>query len=466
LQLIFHGGAQEVGRSCIELRTGDDRYLLDCGVKFHSGGLDYPAKVFESQALDGVFLSHAHLDHCGGLPFFEHYRLSCPIFSTWETQEMAKVLLKDCIRVARIRHSCEPFEKADLRKVGKDMRGVTYGKEQQLRTIRHAFFNAGHIPGSASVRIKVEGKTVLYTGDYNTVETELMKPADPMEWGPVDVLITEATYGGKEHPERAGLEQSFLAKIKEVIARGGRVLIPVFAVGRAQEVLLMLAHERWDVPVSMDGMAKRMTRITLDGPSPYVQGKGRLRALYQNVEVVDNPTEREAVASSPGIYVTTSGMLEGGPAVRYMEHIYNDPRSAVLLTGYQVQNTNGWVLDKERMWHMQGGRVPVQCEVARFDFSAHASGTNVQETILKVRPRVVIFNHGSPEAIAALTAWAKQNAQCEVFAPAVGDQIDIGEVASQLHLYTADDGYSFPVEHQHGLSCEPARQHAIVEHDE
>jgi putative mRNA 3-end processing factor len=93
VDLIFHGAAYEVGRSCIEVRTGHDRFLLDCGLKFHEEGFDYPAKVFEVRAMDGVFLSHAHLDHSGGLPFFEHYKMICPIFCTQETKQITQILL-------------------------------------------------------------------------------------------------------------------------------------------------------------------------------------------------------------------------------------------------------------------------------------------------------------------------------------------------------------------------------------
>jgi len=466
MELIFHGGAQEVGRSCIEIRTDGDRYLLDCGVKFHAGGSDYPAKVFDSRTVDGVFLSHAHLDHSGGLPFFEHYKMTCPIICHRETYEIAKILLKDSYKITKIRHVCSAFDQYDIKKVFRDIRILPHDKRTVFRTIAFEFFNAGHIPGSAAIKLEIEGKKILYTGDYNLEKTELMEEAKPSEWGKVDVLITEATYGAREHPNRKKMEDALLHKIQKTIERGGRVLLPVFAVGRAQEMLLMLSRRKWSVPIFMDGMAKKITRIAMKSKSPYVRNKKLLSDMYKKIRVIKNPGQRNAVALKPGIFVSTSGMLTGGPALSYLEHLYNDPLSSVLLPGYQVQNTTGWVLVHDGVWHRKGEPVKVQCDVHRYDFSAHLSRQQIQETIQATKPKIVIFNHGSPEAIAAMVTWTRDHTSAMVYAPMVGDQIDVAEEISTMHLYDQDDGYAFPHEHQHGDLCQPASTDYHVEHDE
>ena len=454
MQLIFHGGAQEVGRSCVELRTGEDRYLLDCGLKFHEGGYDYPAKVFESRALDGVFLSHAHLDHAGGLPFLVHYKMHCPIFATHETQEIARILLKDSERVAHLRHLCEAFTRDDMKETFGKFEHAPYGTERQMRSIAYTFFNAGHIPGSAAVRVRTEGLSLLYTGDYNTETTRMMLGADPRAWGRVDILITESTYAQRDHPDRDAVEREFLAHVERVIRAGGRVLIPVFAVGRAQEVLLMLERKTWDVPVYVDGMARKVTEAIIDGPSPYATSKNLLKASLRKAQPIRSRQQRIGVAEERGIFVTTSGMLQGGPAMYYLEQLWNDPKSAVLLTGFQVHGTPGWRLDTEGIARIEGETRQVLCEVKRYDFSAHLSRQGIQETILTLRPRIVIFMHGDPEATKALADWTREQG-ATVYSPAVGDQIDISPdgTTSALHAYTAEDNYPFPQEHQHEKAC-------------
>jgi putative mRNA 3-end processing factor len=464
VQLIFHGAAQEVGRSCIELQTQGDRFLLDCGLKFHEAGFDYPAKVFEVRHVNGVFLSHAHLDHSGGLPFFEHYRMICPIFCTQETREITQILLKDSHKIARIKHLHEAFSNLELKQVYKSMKDVVCNKEEQFRGIKYNFLNAGHIPGSASIKVTAEGITVLYTGDYNTRRTQLMQEADPHTWGHVDVLITECTYGNRQLPSRDSLEEEFLDHVAAVLKRGGRVLIPVFAVGRAQEIAIMLGKRDWPVKIYMDGMAKKVTRAVLDGKSPYVINRDKLAHMFSNVEFVKSDDHRTKAAEGPGIFLTTSGMLQGGPAIRYLEHLWSDKNSAVLLTGYQVKNTNGWMLDQEQTCYLAGYRTKVQCEVKRYDFSGHLSSEDIKQTILAVQPRILILNHGNVEATAAIASWARDHLRCEIFTPEIGEQITISADGkpSSMKLYDECIGEECIYEHQHP---EKHHEHKAIEHE-
>jgi putative mRNA 3-end processing factor len=450
MRMIFHGAAGEVGRSCIELQTGNDRFLLDCGLKFHEAGFDYPAKVFQAQGLQGVFLSHAHLDHSGGLPFFHHYRMLCPIFCTQETKLITQILIKDSHKIARIRHLSEAFTDLDIKDVYQNMQIVHFNQTKQFRSVRHTFYNAGHIPGSASIKIEVEGRSILYTGDYNTRTTQLMQPADPHTWGDVDIMITECTYGHRDLPDREKLEQEFLDLIELVTKRGGRVLIPVFAVGRAQEILVMLAKRTWSVPIYLDGMAKKVTRAVLECDDPYVLNRQRLSTVFGKVQFVASDENRVRVSNNPGIFVTTSGMLQGGPAIHYLEQMWSDKKSAVFLTGYQVKGTNGWMLDNEKTAYIGGYRTKVQCEVQRFDFSGHLSGEDLKQAILAARPRILIFNHGNHEATDAMAAWAKENVQCEVLTPEVGDEVTIEQGKPTMKkIYEECIGQECIMEHQH-----------------
>jgi putative mRNA 3-end processing factor len=426
MKFIFRGGAQEVGRSCIELQTQGDRYLFDCGVKFTEDGFAYPEKLLDVPDIDGVFLSHAHLDHSGALPFFEHKDLQSPIFCTSQTHVLAKLLLKDSFEVARIRNLHPAFGRIDLKEVKKDMHIVQFDKPFNHKKLSNVtFFNAGHIPGSASILVEAEGKKVLYSGDINLAKTMLMTEANT-NFGPVDILIVESTYGYRTLPNREEVEKRFLQRVKEVVKGGGSVLIPVFAVGRAQEILQIFAQEKWTVPIYYDGMAKKATQSILANPSTYLKNKDKLAHMfYDVVQFPKNERERNEVASGQGIFVTTSGMLQGGPVLHYLKHMWHDERSAVFLSGYQCKRTNGRDLLDNGYVYLQGWKTKVHCQVEKFDFSGHADRTQLENYIKIVNPRqALIVQHGDPESVHAMVEWAEKTLSCKVFGPKVLDELE------------------------------------------
>ena len=431
MKLVFHGAAREVGRSCIEVQTGGDRYILDCGIKFTADGFKYPEGIFDTPELDGVLLSHAHLDHTGALPMFEHYKMVCPIFCTAETMAITKVLLKDSYKIANIQHLHPAYDKTDIREAEAATTHVKFDAWYQHRKLRFMFLNAGHIPGSAAILLEAEGKRVLYTGDFNTRTTRLMAPADfasiVKQHGPVDAMVTECTYGHRQLPSREELEPAFRETIRKVIARGGSVLIPVFAVGRAQEILIILGQEKWDCPIYYDGMAKEITRTVLTHQSDYVINKDLLNEMYfDKVQTVTSDEHRDQVARErPAIFVATSGMMQGGPAIHYLKRMWNDPRNAVLLTGYQVQGTNGRHLLEEGYVSIDGWRTNVRCEVQKFDFSGHADIEDIKKAIWAVNPKKLIAQHGDEESVANVLAWAKAETPFEPYGPEIGDIIDL-----------------------------------------
>ncbi len=429
MKLLFHGAAREVGRSCIELRTRGERYLMDCGVKFVTRGFKQPEGVFRVKKLNGVFISHAHLDHTGALPFFEHYGLRPPIFLTSQTLAITRILLRDSYKVAHVRHLHPAWNRTDLREVRRDARLVEMDRWYRHGSLKFLFLNAGHIPGSAMILIEAEGKRFLYTGDVNTRTTNLMEPARfalaAREHGPIHALITESTYGHRLLPPRAELEREFLATIKRVLRRGGSVLVPVFALGRAQEVLLMLAKERWPCPVYFDGMCQKVTRAIINRHPPFVNTSG-LRAAFQRVTLVRGHGQRRlAREEHPAIYVTTSGMMQGGPAIDYLKALWHDERHAVLLMGFQVHGTNGYRLLEEGWLTINGWKTIVKCEVRKFDFSGHADSDDLKRALWDLNPRHVIFQHGDEESVLNLEAWARAETPFTVHAPVLGDEITL-----------------------------------------
>ncbi|MEM4259866.1 MAG: MBL fold metallo-hydrolase [Candidatus Woesearchaeota archaeon] len=423
MKLYFHGGAREVGRSCIELETSGDRYLIDAGLKFREDGFDYPVKVFEMREINGLFLSHAHLDHTGSLPLFEHYNLICPIFATAETKYLSKILLKDSYRVARIRHLHPAYGNTELKKVSKTTKIVSFKKRYAFRKLFFTFFNAGHIPGSASILFELEDKRLLYTGDFNTKNTELMKPAD-VEYNNIDILITESTYGNTTLPEREETMKKFLDKIEETIKRGGSALIPVFALGRGQEILLMLGKRKWNVPIVYDGMVTKITNKILSTPDNYVAQQKELKNLMSKVELVSSERHRGLVMKKQAIIVTTSGMVQGGPILNYVKNMWGNPKHSILLTGFQCKRTNGRLLLEEGYLFLDGWKTYVKCEVKEFQFSGHIDRPDLEQYIKKVNPKVVIIQHGDESEAQPLFEWCQNNTNAKIYFPKVNDELE------------------------------------------
>lgn len=432
MKLIFHGGAQEVGKSCIEIVTQDHRYLMDAGLKFKEHGFEAPFHVFDLPKVDALFLSHAHLDHSGALPLFEHYNMICPIFATEQTKDLTDILLKDSYKIARIRHLHPAYQKPDLKKVMKATNIVQFNKQYKHDNIEFKFLNAGHIPGSAMILIKTEGKKLLYTGDFKLKSTELMKGAgaelDQLiasgELKDIDVLISETTYGGRTLEAHEEVEVAFLDKIQEVITKGS-VVIPIFALGRAQDVLLMLSKRKWPIPIYFDGMCIDVTKSILRDDQSYLNNKQELYNMFnRRVDLVKKEKKRMQIVNNHAIFVTTSGMLQGGPIVAYLENMWGNPNNAIFLTGYQCKRTNGQLLLDEGYIYLHGWKTVVKCQVDKFDFSGHADDPQIRELIGKINPKNVILQHGDPESSMMVKDWVEHNLQCKVFVPAVGDTLE------------------------------------------
>lgn len=429
MKLVFHGGAREVGKSCIELVSQDKRFLLDAGIKFKENGFEAPFQVFNLPGVDGLLLSHAHLDHTGSLPLFEHFNLICPIFTTQQTKELTKILLKDSYKIARIRHLHPAYQKTDLKKVYNSTRIVDFNKWYKHLNIEFKFLNSGHIPGSAMILIKTEGKRILYTGDYKYASSELMKGVESeidtnSDYKDVDVLITESTYGGKPLQDRKLVGHAFTDKINEVIKKGS-VIIPVFGIGRAQEILLVLSQTKWSVPIYLDGMAVEVTKKILSGNPSYINDRKRLSDMFRKLDLIKKEKKRKKVINNRGIFITTSGMLQGGPVMAYLENMWGNPNDAILMTGFQCKRTNGRLLLDEGYIYLNGWKTYVKAQYQKFDFSGHSDDNELKSFIKKVNPKNIIINHGDESSILSLKAWAERNTTSKVYAPFVGDYIEL-----------------------------------------
>ncbi|MEC8339290.1 MAG: MBL fold metallo-hydrolase [Nanoarchaeota archaeon] len=442
VKIIFHGAAGEVGKSCIEVQTKDKRYLLDAGVKFTSYGNEYPKELDKIHQLDGVFLSHAHLDHSGALPMLEHKQLNCPIYTTKMTWKTTNMLLQDSYHLEKLKHLHPAYLERDIKKVEKDVKHVKYDTEYETKDgkVKFQYLNSGHIPGGASILMNVEGKTLLYTADMNNEDTLLMVPSDVDKFQDIDILITENTYGDRIHPPREDCEKELIESVEECLRGGGSALIPVFSVGRAQEILILLDRLNIDAPIYLDGMARKLTEMYVKSDDPYINNKEILEKMFKKCHVVAKPTEREKIAHKKGaVIVSTSGMVQGGPVVTYVEKMCHDKDNYIILTGYQAKGTTGREILENKVFYKNHKKYSVKAQVMKYDFSAHYGQASIRDMLLKMKPKNLILQHGDCDALRATRAFAHENlTNTNVFLPAIGD---IMEFTDEKSTITYKEGY-------------------------
>ncbi|MDF2954736.1 MAG: RNA processing exonuclease [Candidatus Alkanophagales archaeon MCA70_species_2] len=367
-----------------------------------------------------VVVSHAHLDHSGVVPNL--MRSSPSVYMTPVTRELLYILCKDTLKLGKEQGICV-FDKRDLNDLMNYAFMMPYRERFWSSGYEFELYDAGHIPGSASVHVRSERDdlNLFYTGDIKLEDTRLLKGADinPPE---TDVLIIESTYFGEKHPDRRELEERFVASVEETLDAGGNAIVPCFAVGRTQEMVMIL-HAHGITPY-VDGMGLSVLRKIKKHLSFMRDGEALVEA-FKDARFV-TPKSRKKVLSEPSVVVTTAGMLNGGPALYYLERIKDDPRSKILLTGYQIEGTNGRRLLEEGVIELNGGTVKVKAQVEQYDFSAHADDSDLKMLIERFCERGVeyVFTvHG--ENAAAFAAWIRENFDCQSFAPNLGESFVI-----------------------------------------
>jgi putative mRNA 3-end processing factor len=420
MKFMFHGAGQEVGRSCIVL---DNRYLLDAGLKITEHGNEYPTH-FDPQHIEAAFISHAHLDHTGALPKLNHDGLRCPIFMTKMTRLTTAVLLEDSLHIELISHAHPGYAKKHIMNVLQHVKDIQYNKPKKISNdLTVTFLDAGHIPGSASILLNYKNKKILYTGDINHQTTQLLNGAN-YNPGKIDVMITESTYGDRTHPNRKESEQEFIELIQETLDNNGSALIPAFAVGRAQEIILLLMnHPEINCPIYLDGMARKITDLYTNNPR-FVKDRTALQAAAKRIQHITSRTQRAKVLRENCIIVTTSGMVTGGPIMSYLKMMCMDSSHAILLTGYQAEGTNGRLLLQEGCVYVDGKKLRWEGQIEKFDFSAHAGQQELINAIQQIRPTNLIINHGDDVAIHTLAKKVKRFTK-KIYLPEVGQFVNI-----------------------------------------
>ncbi len=425
ITIKVYGGGSEVGRSCFEVKMNERRFLFDAGVKIHHDSLDFPESIPQMGEIQNVFISHVHLDHTGALPLLYAHGLRCPVYASQTTKNVLPILLKDSWKVANIKERVMGYRKSDIKKILNMM--IEFPEKNNYAEFNVAggyvkVIDAGHVPGSRAVYLNIHDKSVLYTGDISLTDMRLVPGADLERFPHADVLIIESTYGDREHPLRRDEEKRFFKTVDEILSRGGSVIIPTFAVGRSQEMLMLLESAGYfdEVPIYFEGMCKKITVEYLN----HIDNVKLARA-YNRAIMVESKEAREQVLKKQSIIVTTSGMLDGGPVVEYLKKI--NIKDGILLTGYQAEDTNGRLLLERGMVEVDDVMIKINCTVDKFDFSSHAGAEDLKKIIRKVNPKHVVLVHGDDKALFELAKYVRSTGAI-AHVPKVGEKIHIAKV--------------------------------------
>mgnify|MGYP001278612063 FL=1 len=426
VSLLTLGGFGQVGRSCMLLTTPDSKVLIDCGV---NPGARTPSEAYPRldwanislDELDAIVIGHAHLDHTGFLPVLTKYGYKGPIYCTEPTLPMMNLIQLDAIKVAGAQGRTPMYAERDVHQIMRQTIGLSYGTVTDISPdIKLVLANAGHILGSASCHFHIGNgdHNFVYSGDIKYGKSMLLESADT-RFPRVETLLVESTYGAKEdiQPTREEVEGAFIKSVNEILKGGGKVLIPIPAVGRAQELMMVIdkymkSGQLIESPVFMEGMIQEATAIHEAHPE-YLE-----RSLKQKIlETDDNPFDSEYFTNiehadgrdeplredSPCIVIATSGMLEGGPVLEYFRNFAPEKRNKILFVSYQVNGTLGRrVMDGARQVTIMGkeGKVEVvtiNCGTEKLEgFSGHSDYNQLMSYVQRLRPKLrrVLVNHG------------------------------------------------------------------------
>jgi putative mRNA 3-end processing factor len=370
--------------------------------------------------VDAIILSHSHLDHSGAIPIF-YVQGKKPLYTNRLTAELNQLLISDFIHLSSY---FLPFEYLELKAMINSSVDVAFDTERRVGDISFQFKNAGHIPGSVQPLIEAEGKRILFTGDFNITDTKLLAGAK-MDYRDLDAVIIESTYATEEHTERGRLEGEFVEACTDIVEKGGTVLVPAFGVGRSQEIACVLATHHFEYPVTIDGMARDVSRVIMNYPQFLKDPRMVVDAIH-STEWVEGWRDRRKAARTPGVVISPAGMLKGGPAMFYTSKIAKKSNNAIFLVSYQIPGTPGKELLEKGICVIDGKMRKVKGRVQHFDFSSHCGASQLKEAVKRLggKPKVYVV-HGAERNCEYFAKWAREELGLEAAAPRAGDTFKV-----------------------------------------
>jgi uncharacterized protein len=469
LEIAFLGGASGVGASCLALDIAGRRVLIDAGVRMDPTADRLPdLSQLDGRDLAAIFVTHAHADHIGALPLVHQHFPATPIYASPATIRLIEVMLADALRVMERRAAEEleiPLYDAVLvASMLRLLRPLPLGEQSiaELPQTTISATRAGHVAGAISLGFAAPDGRLVVSGDVSmTPQRTILGAAIPALRHP-DLLILESTYGARMHPNRQAEERRLAQAVAEGVQQG-HVLVPAFALGRAQEIILILRAAQRDgqipeFPIYVDGLVRTVCAAYASFPTAltpalrnHIQRGGR-PFFGGSVKPIEAPAQRERIlAEPPCCIIASSGMLTGGPSAFFAARLVDRPEASILITGYQDEEAPGRkLLDAAAGTSptlLLGGKpATLRCRVEKYGLSAHADGTELAGLVSALKPRAVALVHGDPESRAALAARLRD--QTVVLLPRDGETIAVkgrgsegvtgkrGDLDSSSHPFT------------------------------
>mmetsp|Transcript_113074 Transcript_113074/g.314729 ORF Transcript_113074/g.314729 Transcript_113074/m.314729 type:complete len:686 (-) Transcript_113074:55-2112(-) len=407
------GAGAEVGRSCCVVRFRGKVVMFDCGIHpAHSGMSTLPYFDHINPAeVDLLLVTHFHLDHSGSVPYFmSRTEFKGKVFMTHPTRPICRMLWHDYARVSKIAAEDQIFQSSDIDQIMDRIELIDYHEERQFRGIKFSCYRAGHVLGAAMFMINIGGIRVLYTGDYSR-ERDRHLPQAEIPAVRVHVLIVESTYGIQNHEPREQREHRFTNSVHQIVRAGGKCLLPVFALGRAQEILLIL-EDYWErnsdlhgIPIYYNSpMATKCLRIFetyTNMCSDKVQEQANRCHNPWVLKYIQNMPERHHFVSQEAelgacVVLAAPGMLQSGASRELFETWAPDKRNGIIVTGYSVNGTLAHDLKSEpdMVTLSDGRKVQVRATIKFISFSAHSDYSQTSEFIRRLKANVVVLMHG------------------------------------------------------------------------
>eukprot|EP00117_Sycon_ciliatum_P028944 scpid44241/ scgid3691/ Cleavage and polyadenylation specificity factor subunit 3; Cleavage and polyadenylation specificity factor 73 kDa subunit; mRNA 3&apos len=398
------GAGQEVGRSCIILEFKNKKIMLDCGIHPGLPGLEaLPyTDMIDASEIDLVLITHFHLDHCGALPWFlEKTTFRGRVFMTHATKAIYRWLLSDYVKVSNISADQMLYTEKELEASMAKIETVNFHQVIEVGGVKFWCYNAGHVLGAAMFMLEIAGVKILYTGDFSRQEDRHLMAAEIPPVSP-DVLIMESTYGTHIHEKRDVREARFTGTIHDILNRGGRCLIPVFALGRAQELLLIL-DEYWanhpelqEIPIYYaSSLAKKCMSVFqtyANAMNERIQRQISVSNpfIFKHISNLKNMEQFDDIG--PSVVMASPGMMQSGLSRELFENWCTDRRNGVVIAGYCVEGTlaKHVMSEPEEITTLSGQRLPLKMSVDYVSFSAHVDYEQISEFVRILKPPQVV----------------------------------------------------------------------------